>query len=207
MAQSWDCRTRGVRTRLAICLHTQRKPVSYAGPAHGVAGLPSVVEQALRVISRPAAMPDDDSADRSAPVTPKPAAAADVAHRLWARFARESHTPGEAAAAAEDVHAQLRAGLGRWVGAEGYRALLTRALTLAEEGHPVVGGLSFLGGDESAIDPAGREHGPADVAAGMEALIAALIEVLGRIVGQEMAVRLVEQVGLPSSRGVASSDT
>jgi hypothetical protein len=57
------------------------------------------------------------------------------------------------------------------------------------------------------ITAAVRAHGAGEVAAGLVASMAALIELLGRIIGEEMAVRLVEQVGMPSPRAVASTDT
>ena len=86
--------------------------------------------------------------------------------------------------------------------------LLDRALALARAEHPVLGESSCLGGDEPATTAAARAHGAAEVAAGMVALVAALIELLGRIIGDEMAVRLVEQIGTsPSPRGVVSTKT
>jgi ABC-type phosphate transport system permease subunit len=38
-----------------------------------------------------------------------------------------------------------------------------------------------------------RAHSAAEVATGMVALVAALVELLGRIIGEEMAVELVNQ--------------
>ena len=46
-----------------------------------------------------------------------------------------------------------------------------------------------------------RTHGATEVAAGMVALVAGLGELLGRIIGEEMALRLVEQTSMPTSRG------
>ena len=65
------------------------------------------------------------------------------------------------------------------------------------------------------IAAAVRAHGAAEVAAGMVALVATLIDLLGRIIGEEMAVRLVEETACrlarrqedrPSPRGVVSTD-
>jgi hypothetical protein len=44
------------------------------------------------------------------------------------------------------------------------------------------------------------------VAAGLEALVATMVELLGRIIGDEMSVRLVEQIGKPVPRAVASAE-
>jgi hypothetical protein len=51
-----------------------------------------------------------------------------------------------------------------------------------------------------AVVSAVRTHGAPKVAAGMITVIATLIELLGRIIGEDMAVRLVEQTGAPSPR-------
>ena len=75
----------------------------------------------------------------------------------------------------------------------GYRALIDRALLLARAEHPALGCLSCHGGDEPATTAAVRAHSAAEVATGMVALVATLIDLLSRIVGEEMAVELVNQ--------------
>jgi hypothetical protein len=143
------------------------------------------------------------------------AAATKVARLVWARAVGDTDSPEGIAAAAERTCIQLRAGLGRWIGAMGYRALLDRALLLARAEHPALGSLSCYGGDEEMITAAVRAHGAAELAAGMVALVAGLVELLGRIIGEEMAMRLVEQTGMqtgkerarPSPRGVVSIES
>jgi hypothetical protein len=81
----------------------------------------------------------------------------------------------------------------------GYRALLDRALVLARAEHPALRSLS-CGGSEPVTTADVRSEGAAEVAAGMVALVAALVELLGRIIGEEMAVSLVEQTGIDSPR-------
>jgi hypothetical protein len=119
--------------------------------------------------------------------------------------AGDTTEPEDVAAAAARLCAQLSAGLGRWIGSEGYRALLDRALALARAEHPALGSLSYDRGEQPVTPADVRAHGPSKVAAGMVALVATLIELLGRMVGEEMAVRLVEQTGKPSKRGVEST--
>jgi hypothetical protein len=138
-------------------------------------------------------------------MTPRSPAATDVARRLWARIAADAITPGEVTTAAERLGSQLRSGLGRWIGADGYRALLDRALALVRAEHPALGGLSCLGEDNPATTAAAQAYGAREVAAGVVALVAALIELLGRIIGDEMASHLVEQTGIPSPRGTVST--
>jgi hypothetical protein len=135
------------------------------------------------------------------------AAATEMARRLWASSASNADAPEEVAAAADRICTELRAGLGPWVGVTGYRALLDRALGLARADHPALGGLSCHGEDAPLINQAIREHGVGPVAAGLVALIAELVKVLGRIIGEEMALRLVEQTVIPTPREVVSSES
>jgi hypothetical protein len=133
-------------------------------------------------------------------------AATELARRHWARAAGDTNMLEEVAAAAERTCTQLQAGLARWVGTEGYRALIDRALLLARAEHPVLGGLSCHGGDQPATTAAVRAHSAAEVRAGMVALMATLIDLLSRIVGEEMAVELVNQAVTRAPVARASSN-
>lgn len=135
------------------------------------------------------------------------AVATDAARRLWARASGESKAPEDVATAADRLFTQSREGLGRWIGAEGYRTLHDRALGMARLEHPALHGLSCLGGDQAAIAAAVRANGAAQLADGMVAWVAALMDVLGRIIGQETAVRLVDQTAIPSPREVVRTES
>ena len=126
-------------------------------------------------------------------MTQKSAAATEVARRLWQRAVDDSGAPEDVAVAATHMCTELRTGLTRWVGAMGYRALIDRALLLARAEHPALGSLSCHGGDEPVTMAAVRAHTAAEVTAGMVVLVATLIDLLSRIVGEEMAVELVNQ--------------
>ena len=144
-------------------------------------------------------------------MTSTPATATDAARRLWARAGCDNRAPEQVGAAAEQLCNRLRTGLARWIGAEGYRSLLDRAVRAARADHPVLGGLSCLGvGDEPGTAAALAAKSNGDLAEGMVAVVATLIDSLGRIIGIEMAVRLVEQAGVeterPSPRGVVSNE-
>ena len=148
-------------------------------------------------------------------MTQRSAAATELARRLWERAAGDSSAPEDVAVAATRMCTELRAGLSRWVGAMGYRALIDRALLLARAEHPALSSLSCHGGDEPVTTAGVRAHSAAEVATGMVALVAALVELLGRIIGEEMAVRLVEHIGMksetdrktPSPRGIVSTES
>ena len=68
-----------------------------------------------------------------------------VAKRLWARMPGEAATAAAATASAEQLCMQLRVGLARWIGGEGYRALFRRAFDMARVDHPALDSLSWKG--------------------------------------------------------------
>jgi hypothetical protein len=104
------------------------------------------------------------------------------------------------AGSANSLFVDLRIGMVRWIGGEGYRALLARSLGETRSEHPALAGLTCFGEDEPAIRAAVRKHGADAVAAAMVAVLRAMIALLGRIMGDEMAVHLVEQNCSPSLR-------
>ena len=137
---------------------------------------------------------------RSATVT-------EAARDFWARDTVDVSAPEEVIAAAERICVQLQAGLVRWVGTEGYRVLLLRVLELVRPEHPVLSRLSCTGSDEQEIAAAVRAHGAAEVTAGMVALVATLIDLLSRTVGEEMAVELVNQAVAASPHRASNTRT
>ena len=118
----------------------------------------------------------------------------DVARRLWVRSGGGSDSPEAVGAASVRVARELRLGLTRWVGADGYQALLARALHLSLPEHPVLGGVTANGTDLAEAATAARLHGAGELAGGMVALLATMTDLLGRIIGDDMAVRLVERM-------------
>lgn len=134
-------------------------------------------------------------------------AAADAARRIWVRGGGGATSAEEVGAATQRVCDELRAGLSRWVGAEGYRALLDRALVLSITEHPVLSNISCHDGDALAAAVAARAHGTTQLAAGVVALVATLTELLGRIIGEEMAVQLVDRTGTSSPRTGSSTES
>ena len=139
-------------------------------------------------------------------MTQRSAAATEVARGLWQRAVGDSTTPEDVAVAATRMCTELRAGLTRWVGAMAYRALIDQALLLARAEHPALGSLSCHGGDEPVTTAAVRAHSADEVRDGMVALVAALVELLSRIVGEEMAVELVNQAVTRAPVARASSN-
>lgn len=123
------------------------------------------------------------------------AAALSVSRRHWTQVAGAANTPGEIADAVGRLSAQLHTGMGRWIGVEGYTALQERAMREVRDAHPALATVTFGNSDRDATERAVREHGAEPVTEGIIALVACVIELLGRIIGVEMALRLVEHLG------------
>jgi hypothetical protein len=140
-------------------------------------------------------------------MTPVSAVAAEAARQFWAHDGLDAGAPEEMAAAAEQGCARLQAVLTRWIGADGYRALVGRALAQARAAHPAIAGLQCQGVDVQGVAAAVGAHSAAEVREGILALVALLIDLLSRVIGEEMAVRLVEQAGGGSAPPAASAVT
>jgi hypothetical protein len=135
-------------------------------------------------------------------VTAADAQAEAAARRLWERAAAATAPDGDAFAITDRVLVELEHGLRRWVGAEGYSALLQRATALTLPAHPALARIEDLGTRPMSVrvEPASDDV----IRAAVVALLAALMELLGRIIGFDMAMRLVEKLGQPSPRGIVS---
>jgi hypothetical protein len=127
--------------------------------------------------------------------------ARDTARQLWHTIAGDARTPEAVAAGADRLWNGLSIRLGRWIGASGYQALLNRALGIARAEHACLHDLSCGGGEGAMVAMTARTHGAGEVAESMVTVATALIDLLGRIVAEDMAIHLVNQVTAPSPRG------
>lgn len=126
---------------------------------------------------------------------PETPTARQLTRRLIAREAAESDSPDVAVAAAHAAGERLFRELARWLGATGCHALFTRALAHARSTHPALAEVSVEHRSAPTLEGVAesvRAHGAAAVAAGLESLLVALLELLGRLIGDDMAARLVE---------------
>ena len=127
------------------------------------------------------------------PATPS---AREVAHRLIARDAVASDVPDGAAVSARLACERICRDLSRWLGAAGCDALFARALADSRAVHPLLDRIRIGARSESGlegVEEAVRADGAAAVAAALEAVLVAMIELLGRLIGSDMALRLLEQ--------------
>lgn len=102
---------------------------------------------------------------------------------------------------------QLESGLRRWVGAEGYAALLSRSIALTRPSHAILATITDLGGT-GALPEAGAL--PAlDAEAGRDAavaLLAVMLQQLGGILGAPVAFGMIEQSATATPRAIARPD-
>jgi hypothetical protein len=129
-------------------------------------------------------------------------AARELARRLLTEEAAAATEPGLAAAAMQRVCTRVSANLRRCVGDDGYNALLVRAVASIEGDHPVVAGIRRVDGSAIHLDGvAATVHasGVPAVGAALEALLAALIDIMASLIGADMVPNLLGADG-PSSQ-------
>jgi len=118
----------------------------------------------------------------------------------------EGHPLARAAAAACD---QLYRELSRWVGPDGCHALFTRALAQARTESPALEQIQLRARSEPYIDGVAETimaHGDPATAEGLEAMLVHLIELLGRLIGDDMAMKLIERSLAASDRDDPAAD-
>jgi len=120
-----------------------------------------------------------------------------IARRLLARekLPEGNSKPELVGATLHRTWTRLSGTLSDSMGENGADALFTRALARTESQHPALRKMFRL--DEGGIHLNGvvasvESHGAAAVNSAMEALLASLIDILGRLIGEDMAIRLMD---------------
>jgi hypothetical protein len=104
----------------------------------------------------------------------------------------------------------ITAGMSRWFGVYGSRALVLRALATAQRRHPALAGVHVSANHcLEGVSASTREHGSAPVAEGIVFTIAGLAGLLGRLIGNDIAISLLEQSTManPANSAPAQHDT
>jgi hypothetical protein len=127
---------------------------------------------------------------------PSKEAARELASQL---LTRETSTALGADTAADRVCQRVSDDLSRWIGTDGCRALFARALAtaVAGGGHPVLEAVRISGGSAYCLDgltEGAVRYGATAATEGAAAVLSALIELLGRLIGDDM-VRSFLDVG------------
>ena len=122
-----------------------------------------------------------------------PAAAA-LARRLIEH--RTSGSSGnDELVAAQHACERLFTELRYWVGAEGGRVLFRRALSQARDDHQSLESIQLQMSSEallSGLRDAADAHGTTATIAGIEAVLVALMQLLGRLIGDDMTLKFAE---------------
>ena len=135
----------------------------------------------------------------------------EIARRILARDAHTvgNGTPEAAAPALQQACTRVTDVLRESMGDAGCAALLARAFARTEEAHPPLKDLRRPGDDGVRLDGIGASadvHGIEDVTAAIEALITAVIELLTRLIGEDMTIQLFDYDKLePPTRGGAGA--
>jgi hypothetical protein len=137
-------------------------------------------------------------------MTKQPLAAQAITQDMIAREARHQDSAGARATAAHTICERLHLELSRWVGADGCHALFARALSQVEASWPALESILLhwrtlprLEGVPEAI----QTHGADVIASALEATIVAVIELLQRLVGNDIALLLVKRSSPDVSAG------
>ena len=134
----------------------------------------------------------------------------ELARRLIAPQTSTEAAADPPSVAATRICEQLYRDLSRWIGTDGCHALFARALTRTQSGHAALRDVRLGGATDSCLEGVAESvqvHGASAVAAGLEAMLVALLELLGRLIGEDMATRLIEQSVARDTRGAASQRT
>lgn len=86
--------------------------------------------------------------------------------------------------------------LSRWVGTSGCHALFTRALADARSSHPLLIGVRLQNDTQPHFEGTAEiieAFGASATAEAVEAVLVALVELLGRLIGDDMAMKLILQ--------------
>jgi hypothetical protein len=124
---------------------------------------------------------------------------------------RRSEQPGgdtaarATAAACDDLYRELS----RWVGPDGCHALFTRALAQARTEYPMLGQIQLRARSEPYVDGVAATimaNGDAVTAEALQSMLVRLVELLGRLIGDDMATKLIERSLAASQTGNTTLD-
>ena len=116
-------------------------------------------------------------------------------------------TAAHAGAAACD---QLYRELSRWVGADGCHALFARAVAQTRTEYPLLEQIHLHARAEPYLEGGAETimaHGDPATAEALESMLVRLVELLGRLIGDDMAIKLIGRTLAPSDRADWTSDS
>jgi len=121
-----------------------------------------------------------------------------------------ANTPEAQVGAARRLCESVFRGLSRWMGIDGSRALFTRALAQARAEHPSLESIQLNARPDSSlagVEEAMRSHGAPATVAALESAITELVSLLGRLIGDDMALKLVSHASQERGKNVDHSSS
>jgi hypothetical protein len=141
-----------------------------------------------------------------------PSRAESPAHSIARRLieSRRSERPGDdsAARAAAVGCNHLYRELSRWVGSDGCHGLFTRAFAQSRTEHPALEQIQLRARSDPYIDNVAEmimADGDAATAQALESMLVRVVELLGRLIGDDMSMKLMEQSLAAPERGEGTS--
>jgi hypothetical protein len=128
-------------------------------------------------------------------MSPGAPSAQELTRRLVARAAGENGSADSVALAVHAACERTYRELTRSLGQTGSQALLARAVAQSEVAHPLLKDIRIGRQAKPEVDSvraAVQAHGAGPVAAALEAVLVTLLELLARLIGDDMVARLVE---------------
>lgn len=119
-----------------------------------------------------------------------------VARRLIGASLPQTASGAPSARAAADACGHLYQELSRWVGREGCHALFARALAEARKDHPALAQIRLQARSDPYVDGVAESimaSGDAATEAALESMLAVLVDLLRRLIGNDMAAKLIER--------------
>ena len=135
-------------------------------------------------------------------------AAQEIVRRLISTLPPHTKRGDTAARAAASACDNLYRELSRWVGADGCHALFTRALAETCPEYPALEKIRLHPKSEAYIDGIADSimaYGDPETATALESVLVRLVELLGRLIGDDMAGKLIDRTFGDSRHG--SDDT
>ncbi|MDP9203924.1 MAG: hypothetical protein M3P12_00510 [Gemmatimonadota bacterium] len=132
-----------------------------------------------------------------------------IAHRLINSRRSERAGSDTAARAAAATCDHVYRELSRWVGPDGCHALFTRALAEARTEYSALGQIQLHARSEPYIEGVAETimaQGDPATAEALESMLVGLVELLGRLIGDDMAMKLIERSLAASEGGDATDD-
>jgi hypothetical protein len=118
-------------------------------------------------------------------------------------------TGDDHARTAADACGHLYRELSRWVGPDGCHALFSRALAQTRAKHPALEQIQLHARKDPYVEGVAEAiiaHGEPATADSLEAMIANVVQVLGRLIGDDMAMKLIERSLTADGGSAPSSD-